>query len=183
MAAKRVSRSLCSSASLSLVLPDIFNREVVNELDQTDRRILNILQDDGGISNVELARRVGLAPATTLERVRKLRQQEIIDRTVALVDPAKVGKSTLAYVQVSLTQHGAERVEAFRRAVEKLPQVMECYHISGDSDFLLKIVAQDIGAYESFLLHEFSGIPGVARIHTSFVLSTVKHRTQVPIEE
>lgn len=158
-------------------------QEMLSSLDRTDRRILNILQTDGGISNVELARRVGLAPATTLERVRKLRQQGYIVGTVALVDPARVDKSTVAFVRVSLTRHGAERVDGFRQAVEKLPQVMECYHISGDSDFLLKVVANDIGAYESFLLHEFSEIPHVARIHTSFVLSTVKHSTQVPIDE
>ncbi|NNE70419.1 MAG: Lrp/AsnC family transcriptional regulator [Rhodothermales bacterium] len=154
---------------------------MIDSLDRTDRRILNILQAEGGISNVELARRVQLAPATTLERVRKLRNQGFITRTVALVDPDKVGQSTVAFVSVSLTQHGADKVEAFRREVENLPQVMECYHITGDSDFLLKIVASDIGAYESFLLEEFGQIAHIGRIHTSFVLSTVKHGTQVPI--
>jgi DNA-binding Lrp family transcriptional regulator len=152
-------------------------------LDPTDRKILNILQADGGISNVELARRVGMAPATTLERVRKLKQHGFITRTVALVDPAMVNQATVAFVNVSLTLHGADKVAAFQQQVEKLPQVMECYHISGDSDFLLKIVASDIGAYESFLLHEFGQIPHIGRIHTSFVLSTVKHGTQVPIAE
>lgn len=144
---------------------------------------MNILQDDGGVSNVELSRRIGLAPATTLERVRKLKQQGFISKTVALVDAAKVDQSTVAFVNVSLTQHGADKVEAFQRKVEGMPQIMECYHISGDSDFLLKIVARDIGTYENFLLHEFSEISGIARIHTSFVLSTVKHETRVPIAE
>ena len=156
---------------------------MLDSLDPTDRKILNILQAEGGVSNVELARRVGMAPATTLERVRKLKQQGFITRTVALVDPAMVDQATVAFVNVSLMLHGADKVAAFQRQVEKLPQVMECYHISGDSDFLLKIVASDIGAYESFLLHEFGQIPHIGRIHTSFVLSTVKHRTQVPISE
>ncbi|MFT5141655.1 MAG: Lrp/AsnC family leucine-responsive transcriptional regulator [Rhodothermales bacterium] len=152
-------------------------------LDGTDRRILNILQVDGGISNVELSRRIGLAPATTLERVRKLKAQGYILATVALVDATKVEQSTVAYVSVSLTMHGAEKVAAFQSHVESMPQVMECYHISGESDFLLKIVASDIGAYESFLLHEFSSIPFIAKVHTSFVLSTVKHHTRLPIQE
>lgn len=156
---------------------------MIDSLDKTDRQILNILQEDGGISNVELARRVKLAPATTLERVRKLKNNGFITRTVALVDPGKVGQPTVAFVNVSLTLHGAEKVDAFRREVEALPQVMECYHITGDSDFLLKIVASDIGAYESFLLEEFGQIKHIGRIHTSFVLSTVKHATRVPIPE
>lgn len=156
---------------------------MLDSLDPIDRQILKILQSEGGISNVELARRVGMAPATTLERVRKLKQQGFITRTVALVDPAKVNQATVAYVHVSLTLHGADKVAAFQRQVEQLPQVMECYHISGDSDFLLKIVASDIGAYESFLLHEFGEIPHIGRIHTSFVLSTVKYGTQIPIAE
>jgi DNA-binding Lrp family transcriptional regulator len=152
-------------------------------MDTVDRQILNLLQDNAGLSNVELARRVGLAPATTLERVRKLKQQGLITALVALVDPAKVDLTTVAFVNVSLTRHGAEKVEAFRAHVESLPQVLECYHISGESDFLLKIVAKDIQSYESFLLNRFSEIPHIARIHTSFVLSTVKHRTRLPIED
>ncbi len=156
---------------------------MLESLDKTDRLILNILQEDGGISNVELARRVQLAPATTLERVRKLKQQGFITRTVVLVDPEMVDQATVAFVRVSLTLHGADKVDAFRREVESLPQVMECYHITGDSDFLLKVVASDIGAYESFLLEEFGRIPHIGRIHTSFVLSTVKHGTRVPISD
>jgi Lrp/AsnC family transcriptional regulator, leucine-responsive regulatory protein len=153
-----------------------------NSLDQVDKRILNILQDDGSVTNVELSRRIGLAPATTLERVRKLKHQGFIRKTVALVDAARVRQSTVAFVNVSLTLHGAEKVNEFRSHVEELPQVLECYHISGESDFLLKIVASDIEAYESFLLHRLSGIPFIGKIHTSFVLSTVKHETRLPIE-
>ncbi len=153
-----------------------------NSLDQVDRRILDILQEDGSVSNVQLSRQIGLAPATTLERVRKLKLNGFIRKTVALVDSAMVNQSTVAFVNVSLSMHGAEKVNDFGAHVEGLPQVMECYHISGDSDFLLKIVAKDIEAYESFLLHELSAIPFIGRIHTSFVLSTAKHETRIPIE-
>jgi len=156
---------------------------MLESLDRTDRRILNILQDDGGITNVELARQVGLAPATTLDRVRKLRQNGFIRGYVALVDSAKVEQSTVAFVAVSLTLHGAEKVEAFRAHVESLPEVLECYHVSGENDFLLKVVARDIQAYEEFLLNRLTSIPSIGRIHTSFVLSTVKHDTKIPIDE
>ncbi|MBO6574704.1 MAG: Lrp/AsnC family transcriptional regulator [Rhodothermales bacterium] len=156
---------------------------MLDSLDTTDRRILNILQEEGGISNVELSRRIGLAPPTTLERVRKLRHQGFITRTVTLVDPEKVGQSTLVFVHVSLTRHGAERVTAFQNAVQGIAEVLECHHISGDSDFLLKVRAPDISRYEAFLLDEFSSLPHVGRVHTSFVLSTVKSETRIPIPE
>lgn len=156
---------------------------MLESLDRTDRRILNILQKDGGTTNVELARQVGLAPATTLDRVRKLRQNGVIRGYVALVDSAKVEQSTVAFVSISLQEHGAERLDAFRTHVESLPEVMECYHVSGESDFLLKVVARDIGTYEDFLLHRLTSIPFIGRIHTSFVLSTVKHDTRLPIDE
>ncbi|GIV57949.1 MAG: AsnC family transcriptional regulator [Rhodothermaceae bacterium] len=151
-------------------------------LDAIDRQILDILQEDGGITNVELARRVGLAPATTLDRVRKLRQNGIIRGYVALVDATKVNQRTVAFIQVTLSRHGAEHVRAFREQVQALPEVLECYHISGESDYLLKVVAPDIGCYEDFLLHRLAAIPNIGRIHTSFVLSTVKHETKIPIQ-
>jgi len=156
---------------------------MLDSLDLIDRRILNILQADGGTTNVELARQVGLAPATTLDRVRKLRQNGFIRGYVALVDSALVERSTMAFVAVSLREHGADRVATFREHVEALPEVLECYHVSGESDFLLKIVARDIGAYEDFLLQRLTSIPFIGRIHTSFVLSTVKHDTRIPIDE
>jgi Lrp/AsnC family leucine-responsive transcriptional regulator len=156
---------------------------MLEALDRTDRRILNILQSDGGITNVELSRQVGLAPATTLDRVRKLRQNGFILGYVALVDSAMVEQSTVAFVAVSLTEHGAEKVDAFRAHIGSLPEVLECYHVSGENDFLLKIVARDIRTYEDFLLHRLTSIPFLGRIHTSFVLSTVKHDTRIPIDE
>lgn len=156
---------------------------MLDSLDRIDRRILDLLQDDATITNVELARVLALAPATTLDRVRKLRREGYIRSTVALVDPDLVGQRTIAFVSVSLRQHGAEKLNAFRTHIEELPDVLECYHVSGESDFLLKIVARDIRAYEDFLLHRLTSIPDIGRIHTSFVLSTVKHDTKLPIPE
>ncbi|QXD16831.1 Lrp/AsnC family transcriptional regulator [Rhodocaloribacter litoris] len=155
---------------------------MLESLDHIDRQILDILQEDGGITNVELARRVGLAPATTLDRVKKLRQRGVIRGYVALVDPSKVNQGTIAFVQVTLNAHGADFVQAFREQVQTLPEVLECYHISGESDYLLKVVAPNIQQYEDFLLHKLASIPNIGKIHTSFVLSTVKHATKIPVQ-
>ena len=152
-------------------------------LDDIDRKILNIFQEDSGITNVELARRVGLAPATTLDRVKKLEQRGIIRGYVALVDQTMVGKGITAYVTVSLASHQLERVEAFRENVRRLPEVLECYHVAGEYDYLLKVVAQDIRAYEDLLLRKLTATPNLGKIHTSFVLSTVKHETKIPIDQ
>ncbi len=150
-------------------------------LDPIDRKILDILQEDGAITNVELARRVGLAPATTLDRVKKLRQNGVIRGYVALVDSSKVDQGTIAFVSVTLDGHGADRVHAFREEVRRLPEVLECYHTSGESDYLLKVVAPNIERYEDFLLHKLAALPNIGKIRTSFVLSTVKHETKIPI--
>ncbi len=156
---------------------------MLDTLDRIDRKILNLLQEDGGMTNVELARRVGLAPATTLDRVKKLRERGIIRGYVALVDSSKVNQGTIAFIAVTLNAHGAPSVHAFRDRVQALPEVLECYHVSGESDYLLKVVAGDIRAYEDFLLHKLAPIPNIGKIHTSFVLSTVKHETKIPIQE
>ncbi|NBC15792.1 MAG: winged helix-turn-helix transcriptional regulator [Bacteroidetes bacterium] len=150
-------------------------------IDETDRQILNLLQADGQMTNAELARRVGLAPATTLERVRKLKQRGIIRGFVALVDPAKVNQGTMAIVEVSLASHKAEQVTAFRDRVSALPEVLECYHLTGERDYLLKVVVGTIPEYEDFLLTKLAATPNVGKIHSSFVLSTVKHETKIPI--
>ena len=124
-----------------------------------------------------------LAPATTLDRVRKLEKRGVIRRYVALVVPETVGQKTTAFVTVTLASHQADRVAAFRDSVSRLSEVLECYHTSGEYDYLLKVVAEDIRTYEDFLLHKLAATPNVGRIHTSFVLSTVKHETKIPIGE
>lgn len=152
-------------------------------MDATDRQILDLLQQDGRMTNAELARQVGLAPATTLERVKKLEQRGVIRGYVALVDAGRVARGTTALVAVRLASHAADAVAAFRDAVTALPDVLECYHVSGADDYLLKVVAADIRAYEDFLLGTLTAIPNVGQIHTSFVLSTVKHQTRLPVGE
>jgi Lrp/AsnC family leucine-responsive transcriptional regulator len=155
----------------------------ITVLDETDRQILDFLQEDSSISNVALARRLGLAPATTLDRVKKLKQRGVIRGQVALVDPVRVGQGTTAFVSVALASHQAEQVKQFRDSVARLPQVLECHHISGEYDYLLKVVAEDIRRYEDFLLGQLVATPNVGKIHTSFVLSTVIYKTKIPVKD
>lgn len=150
-------------------------------LDDFDRRILELLQEDSGRTNVALAEAIGLAPATTLERVRKLERNGVIRRYVALVDAEKVALGVMALVDVQLGSHESRGVDGFREAVAALPEVLECYHLSGETDYLLKVVAPSIEAYEVFLLEQLTKVPNIGRVHTSFVLSTVKHETKMPI--
>lgn len=151
-------------------------------LDTADRMILDVLQEDSSITNVALARRLGLAPATTLDRVKKLKQRGVIKGHVVLVDPASVGQGTTAFVSVALASHQADLVQQFRDNVFALPEVLECHHISGEYDYLLKVVSEDIRRYEDFLLGKLAAAPNVGKVHTSFVLSTVKYKTKIPVK-
>lgn len=153
------------------------------KIDKTDKKILEILQNDAYITNVELASRVGISPPAMLERVKRLEKSAIIKRYVALVDSHKVGKGTTALVSVSLTAHQLASIAAFTTAIAKLDEVLECHHIAGDHDFLLKVCVKDILSYEKFILEKLTKIKGVDRINTTFVLSTVKYSTNIPIDQ
>ncbi len=151
-------------------------------LDQTDRRILEILQDDGAITNAELAERVGLTPAPTLERVRKLEREGYIRKYVALLDQGKLGRPVTAFVSVIMRTHGQKASDDLRRAVEKLPEVLECHHIAGEEDFLLKVVSASPLDYERFVLERLTKIAGIEKVKTTFVLSSPKLETRIPVE-
>jgi Lrp/AsnC family leucine-responsive transcriptional regulator len=153
-----------------------------NKLDDIDRKILNILQENGRITNTELASRVGISPPPMLERVKKLEKKGIIKKYVALVDPDAIGKGTMALVSVSLDRHLIKSIDQFTRAMQKLPEVMECYHITGEEDYILKVAIKDIREYEDFILKKLTKIPAIDKIKTSFVLSTVKYETKFPVE-
>lgn len=155
----------------------------MENLDKINRKILNILQDDCSITNNELAKRVGLAPATTLERVRKLENRGILQEYVAKINPKSVDKDTLAFVELSLTNHTAEQVEAFNNAIIELDEVEDCYRISGDKDYLLKIRVKDIKDYDRFSFEELSKIPGIARSSTKFVLKSIVNKTKITLPE
>jgi len=150
-------------------------------IDKTDKKILAILQQDGRISNAELARRIHMSPPPTLERVKKLERNGIIKNYVALADPAKLGLTCFTYVEITLVRHGREGVERFMKAITQLDEVMECHHITGGADFLLKVASRDIPDYESFVLHKLTDLPEVQHLKTMVVLSTLKHETRMPL--
>jgi Lrp/AsnC family leucine-responsive transcriptional regulator len=152
------------------------------KLDKTDREILRILQEDGAITNAALAERVGLTPAPTLERVRKLEREGYIRKYVALADQGKLGRPVTAFVSIILKSHVRETSETFRKAVDRLPEVLECHHIAGDEDFLLKVVSASPADYERFVLDKLTKIPGIEKVKTTFVLSSPKLITKIPVD-
>lgn len=150
-------------------------------LDELDLAILRILQEDGRISNADLAQRISLSPPATHARVRRLTEQGVILRTVALLDKEKLGYDMTCFVHVSLQLHRQEGLDEFRRRVNEFPEVLECHHVTGDFDFLLKIVVRNRKELERFVIQELTPVPGVARINTSLVLSEAKSTTALPL--
>ncbi|NIO02242.1 MAG: winged helix-turn-helix transcriptional regulator [Candidatus Latescibacteria bacterium] len=153
-----------------------------DKLHPIDRQILEILQEEGRIPNVQLAAKVGLSPPAVLERVRKLEERGIIEKYVALVDNKKVGLGTVAFVAVSLNLHQKDSIENFHKFVGDCSDVLECHHLAGAEDYLLKIYSHDIDDYEDFLLNTLTRTKGIDKVRTMFVLSTLKKQTAVPLE-
>lgn len=151
------------------------------KLDPIDLRILNILQREGRIANFQLAKRIGLTPAPTLMRVKKLEEAGYIKRFVALVDQEKIGLPILAFVHVILESHNRKTTVDFMNAMRKLPEVLECHHIAGDEDFLLKVVAASPAQYEDLVLEKLTKVPGIEKVKTTFVLSSSKLETALPV--
>lgn len=150
-------------------------------LDEVDVQLLSLLQQDGRITNADLAKAVGLSPPSVLQRVRVLEKAGLIKGYFGLLDPEKLGLRITALAMISLSLHQEQPIERFRRSINEIPEVLECYHVSGDFDFLLKIVVKDIRSYEQLIRERLSKIKGIQQIRTSFVLATTKHTTQIPL--
>jgi DNA-binding Lrp family transcriptional regulator len=146
-------------------------------IDATDAHILNLLQEDGRISNAELARRIDLSPPATYARVKNLEELGYIRGYVALVDAESMGYDLLCFVRVTLQLHSLEQVQAFRQAIQAMPEVLECHHVTGDYDYLLKVALRGRKDLERFLVEVLTPAPGVARIHTNLVLNEIKSTT------
>lgn len=149
--------------------------------DEIDKKILNILQANGRITNAELAKQINMSPPPTLERVKKLEKNGVIKKYVALLDPLSVGIETYTFVEVTLARHGSEIVNEFIDVIKGIDEVMECHHITGDADFLLKIAVQNIAAYEKLLLNKLTKLPQIQHLKTLMVLSTMKNETSFKI--
>lgn len=151
-------------------------------MDTKDRQILEILQEDGRIAHTRLAEIVDLSAPAVLARVRKLEERGIIRGYQAIVEPETVGNPIISYVSVSLAHHRREPLEQFSARIRQLPQILEAYHLTGETDYLLKIAVPSIPALEKFLTGQISTIPGVDKVRTSMVLSSIKTNGVVPIE-
>ena len=150
-------------------------------VDAIDLRILARLQQDARISNVELARAVNLSPSPCLARVRALEAAGYIDRYVTLLDSKKLGLGVSVLVQVTLEKQIEPALDTFERAVRERPEVMECYLMTGDADYLLRVLVPDVPAFERFILEFLSRVPGVGNIKSSFALKQVKYQTALPL--
>ncbi|MCM0043998.1 MAG: Lrp/AsnC family transcriptional regulator [Burkholderiaceae bacterium] len=151
------------------------------DLDITDFRILRQLQQDASLTNVELAARVSLSPSPTLARVKRLESEGVIARYVALADPHALGLKVNVFVRVSLEKQEAGALERFEKAVSRFDEVMEVYLMTGDEDYLLRIVVPDIQSLERFILDHLTRIAGIKNIKSSFALKQVKYKTALPI--
>lgn len=150
-------------------------------LDATDLRILAELQKDGRMTNVDLAKRVRLSPSPCLARVRDLEERGVIRKYVAMLDPQAVGLAVSVFIQVSLERQVERALESFESAIRRYPEVVECYLMTGDSDYLLRVVVPDVQAMQ-VIVSELTRIPGVANIRSSFALKQVKFETALPLQ-
>lgn len=150
-------------------------------LDDVDIEILRELQKDGRMTNADLARHVKLSPPSVLQRVRRLEDQEYIDKYVAVLGAGKLGYTLTVMAQISLSLHQETPIDHFVESIQGISEVQECYHVSGEFDFLLKVVVTDMPAYEKLIREKLSRIPGVGRIQSCFVLSQAKVNTGFPL--
>ena len=150
-------------------------------MDHIDLKILRELQNDGSLSNVELARRVHLTPSPCLSRVKALEESGVIDRYVALCQPAALGLSLNVFISISLKSQSKEALAEFEARIAEHDEVMECYLMTGESDYLIRVVVPDISALERFVLDHLTPIPEVEKIRSSFALKQVRYKTALPL--
>ena len=151
------------------------------KLDKTDLRIVDELQHDGALSNVELARRVHLSPSPCLARVKALELAGVIDRYVAIASAAALGLGLTVFISISLRSQNKDSLGEFERCIVEHDEVMECYLMTGDSDYLIRVAVADMGALEKFILEQLTPIAGIDKIRSSFALKQVRYKTALPL--
>jgi Lrp/AsnC family leucine-responsive transcriptional regulator len=152
------------------------------ELDRTDLRILEVLQREGRLSNQDVAERVALSPSPCLRRIKRLEDKGIIRQYVALVDPQRIGLGLLAYVTVKLEKHGKLPMEEFGIRVQTWPEVVACYAMTGDMDYLLRVHVEDLQHFSRFVMEQLLAHPGVVDVKSSFALERIKETTALPLQ-
>ena len=150
-------------------------------LDEIDKSLLYLLQKDSKQTNKALSNALGLSVTAIYERIRKLENNGVIHKYVALIEKKKVDKSFVAFCHVKLTQHSQDYVMKFEREVRKLDEVLECYHISGDYDYLLKVLVEDMEAFREFMVKKLTRIDHIGSTHSMFMINEVKHTTAITL--
>jgi Lrp/AsnC family transcriptional regulator, leucine-responsive regulatory protein len=153
----------------------------MTDLDRTDYRILDLLQQDARLTNADLAQRVSLSPSPCLRRVRQLEEAGVIDGYVALLDPARVGLGLQAYVTVSLDKRNEQGIRSFHAAAQSWPEVLACLALTGDMDYLLHVVVSDMAHFSRWLMERLLKQESVTNVKSSFVVNEVKRSTRLPI--
>ena len=153
------------------------------KFDAIDIRILNELQHDGSLPNVELARRVHLSPSPCLARVKALESAGVLQRYVALANPKALGLDLNVFINISLKSQSKQALAAFEERIAEHEEVMECYLMTGDSDYLIRVAVADIAALERFIIDQLTPIPGIEKIRTSFTLKQVRYKTALPLPD
>jgi Lrp/AsnC family transcriptional regulator len=151
------------------------------ELDRGDLRILDLVQEHGDLSAAEVADRLGMTASTCWRRLSRLQELGVIRKRVALLDREKVGLNVMVFSHVKLAGHGRDALLRFEQAVREHPEILECYTMMGETDFLLRIVCRDIKAYEAFFLDHLSRFPGVQSVNSSIALAVIKETTALPL--
>jgi DNA-binding Lrp family transcriptional regulator len=150
-------------------------------IDSTDLRILTELQNDSSLTNIELARRVHLSPSPCLTRVKSLEAAGVITRYVALVNPKQLGLTLSVFISISLKEQSKSALAEFEKRIAEHDEVMECYLMTGDSDYLIRVAVTDISALEKFILDQLAPISGIEKIRSSFALKQVRYKTALPM--
>lgn len=152
-------------------------------LDKIDKQIIKILQEDSSISNIELSKLVGLSPSACLARTKNLKENAVIKKFTTIVDESKLGMETIAFITVNLSPYNDENIKNFIKEIKKLPQILECYTMTGSKDYLLKVVAPNMHVYKEYVINTLVSIPGISGMETSIVVSTEKYETTIPIDD
>jgi len=149
--------------------------------DSIDQKLIQLLQEDSKQTNKELSNKLNLSVTAVYERIKKLENQGVINKYVALINKEKVDKAFVAFCHIKLVQHSQDYVVKFEKEVTNLPEVLECYHISGDYDYLLKVLVQDMEAFREFMVNRLTRINHIGSTHSMFMINEVKHTTAITV--
>lgn len=145
--------------------------------DHVDKKILKVIQADARLNTKQIAGKIGLTVTPTYERLKKIEQSGVVKEYVALLDREIIGKTIVAFINVSLQLHSKPLINGFEKSIVKVPEVMECFHVAGNFDYLLKVVVKDMNSYQNFLSNKLATIENIAHVQSSFVMTEIKHQT------